>query len=454
MQSDRSHPQPGVSNVANLILDMPRKWQKVNRVTGIALTKERFQFIFLHAHDLQDVLDKGMQTFNDWGLAIERWVEKPPPGYLQYVSIWVKISNIPVNHYTKPAITDLGGLIGHVELVAFDPEKSQRQDYVRVKIRIEVTKPLKKSRVLNLSGGDQTTIYFFYEKVQKRCTYFQILTHAKERCPLLVNLHNRQVTQISSNHLSQSSKSDPILSEGDPLFGVLQEDQVGINPISGCPRIAPEILQKMRNYLLASSNEEKHVREHRVIFSVKEAEKDPISQKAMLQLTPPLLFTTNLKKGKGVVFNFDKASVSSQVSTLNPQAPKLIASAISAGHTLVNSMTNVFCRLSLPTCQASSSQISELSPVMFSSPSQIKKKPKRKPGRYKRIPKDQKKASKASVKQPQTLIEGGSNKKRKAGNDLDDDFSSAKKKMHLADVSKAAPSNASLMVPHEGPSKA
>ena len=154
-----------------------------------------------------------------------------------------------------------------------------------------------------------------------------------------------------------------------------------------------------------------------MIFSVKEAEKDPISQEAMLQLTPPLMFTTNLNKGKGVVFNFDKASVSSQVSTLNPQAPKLMASAISAGHTLVNSMTNVFCRLSLPTCQASSSRISELSPVMFSSPSQIKEKPKRKPGRYKRIPKDQKKASKASVKKPQTLIEGGSNKKRKAGND-------------------------------------
>ncbi|XP_013720035.1 uncharacterized protein LOC106423826 [Brassica napus] len=216
---------PEFQNVANLILDMPRKWQKVNRVRGIALTRERFQFIFLHAHDLQDVLDK-----------------------------------------------DLGGLIGHVELVAFNPEKSQRQDYVRVKIRIEVAKPLKKSRVLNLPGGDQTTIYFFYEKVQKRCTYCQRLTHAKERCPLLVNIHNRQVTQISSNHLSQSSKSNPILSEGDPLFGVLQEDQVGINHISGCPRIAPEILQEMRNYLLASSNKERHVREHIVIFSVKEAE--------------------------------------------------------------------------------------------------------------------------------------------------------------------------------------
>lgn len=69
------------------------------------------------------------------------------------------------------------------------------------------------------------------------------------------------------------------MSEGNPLFGLLKEDQVAINPISGRPRIAPEVLQEMRNYLLASGNEERHVREQRVIFSVREAEKDPISQK-------------------------------------------------------------------------------------------------------------------------------------------------------------------------------
>lgn len=56
----------------------------MNRVHGFALTKERFQFVFMHEHDLQEVLDKGMQTFDDWGLAIERWIKRPPPGYLQY----------------------------------------------------------------------------------------------------------------------------------------------------------------------------------------------------------------------------------------------------------------------------------------------------------------------------------------------------------------------------------
>lgn len=97
---------------------------------GFALIKERFQFVFNNEHDLQEVLDKGFQTFDDWGLAIERWIAKPPPGYLEYVSIWVRISNIPVNHYTRIAISDLSNFVGHVEEVAFDPEKLRTQDYV------------------------------------------------------------------------------------------------------------------------------------------------------------------------------------------------------------------------------------------------------------------------------------------------------------------------------------
>lgn len=47
-----------------MIYDLPRKWQKSNWVRGFALTKKRFQFGFNHEHDLQEVLYKGMQTYD------------------------------------------------------------------------------------------------------------------------------------------------------------------------------------------------------------------------------------------------------------------------------------------------------------------------------------------------------------------------------------------------------
>ncbi|XP_018462266.1 uncharacterized protein At4g02000-like [Raphanus sativus] len=193
-------------------------------------------------------LDKGIQTYHEWALAVDSWFENPPPDYLQYVPIWVQIKNIPVNHYTKEAITAIRELMGHVDTVAFDPTKPQRHDFVWVKIILHVSKPLSKFRTLNLRGGLQHTVYFFYEKVQKRCYLCQHLTHASDICPFVNrNPPNPGDTPATSSTSSsrQSQQAQQPLSESDPLFGVLKDDQVGIHPISGRPRIAPEVLQEM-----------------------------------------------------------------------------------------------------------------------------------------------------------------------------------------------------------------
>lgn len=114
---------PDVQDIADLIRDMPRKWQVSGRVQGIALSKTMFQFVFKYKHDLEDVLRKRMWTFHDWSIIIDRWVENPDEDYLKFMLVWARIRNIPVNHYTTGAISALGDLIGKVDEVAFDPEK-------------------------------------------------------------------------------------------------------------------------------------------------------------------------------------------------------------------------------------------------------------------------------------------------------------------------------------------
>ncbi|KAG2305316.1 hypothetical protein Bca52824_033967 [Brassica carinata] len=138
--------------MSTLIWRMPGKWQKEGKCRGVALSQERFQFFFDHEHDLLDVLEKGVHTFNEWALAIERWVEEPPEDYLQYILLWVRISNIPVNYYTKDAIMALGDQIGDVKEFIFDPTKPQTQPYERVQVRFNVANPLKTSRQVGISA--------------------------------------------------------------------------------------------------------------------------------------------------------------------------------------------------------------------------------------------------------------------------------------------------------------
>lgn len=77
-----------------------------------------------------EILHKGAQTFNQWGLVIERWVENPPVDFLQYISVWVQLHNILVNYKMVSSIKALGGFARQVTEVAYDPLKPQRNEYV------------------------------------------------------------------------------------------------------------------------------------------------------------------------------------------------------------------------------------------------------------------------------------------------------------------------------------
>ncbi|XP_022548807.2 uncharacterized protein LOC106393927 [Brassica napus] len=322
---------PDCQKVPNLIREMPRKWQKFDRVRGIALSPERFQFMFKHEHDLLEVYEKGVHSFNDWTLAIERWVERPPPDYLNFINIWVRLRNIPVNHYTAKAIEALGDLVGHVVEVAFDPSRPRINDYERVLVRFDVSRPLYKTRVVNLPGGEKTTISYEYERIHKRCFHCQRLTHEQTVCPF--KLRDLQKSSEQSNILNKGLKikQDKILKESDPLFGVLEENQVGINPATGRPRIAKEVLDGMRQYLLTASGPEKIIREHRVKSSLADIGNDPIAQKAFLSLETLPVITTNIDKGKGHVFEFQNSTSAVLPASVPGYHSKLLQSAIQAG---------------------------------------------------------------------------------------------------------------------------
>lgn len=121
---------------------------KVDRVRGVALSKERFQFFFKYEHDLEEILEKGVHTYNEWTVVTERWMEHPPLDSLQIILLWVQIRNIPVNHYSIPAITAFGEIIGQVTEVAYDPSVAQTRDFIRVKVRFDVSKPLRRAKVV------------------------------------------------------------------------------------------------------------------------------------------------------------------------------------------------------------------------------------------------------------------------------------------------------------------
>lgn len=79
---------------------------------------------------MQSVLDAGAGTYDDWSLVLERWVEKPPYDYLQFLPIWVRIRNISLCFYDATQIEEMAEYLDQVLDVAFDPLKPRNKGYV------------------------------------------------------------------------------------------------------------------------------------------------------------------------------------------------------------------------------------------------------------------------------------------------------------------------------------
>ncbi|XP_018462178.2 uncharacterized protein LOC108833247 [Raphanus sativus] len=302
---------PECQRMKDLILDMPRKWQVYDRVRGVALSPTMFQFIFKYEHDLEEVLRKRVWTFNEWSIVIDRWMEKPPDDYLKYLLVWVQLRNIPVNHYTEEAITAFGGFAGEVDVVAFDPSKAQSQDYVRVRVFFDVSRPVRKTKVINLPGGGSVTLRYDFERIQKRCYHCQRLTHDKDKCPLLIQERKDQAAERRKKMMIEKQKRELMIQPDDPLFGVLRDEQVGLDEATGRRKINPEVLQNMREYLLAAEGGEKRVREERVKTSVLDLENDPVGQRNFLRLEPAPLVISEVDKDKGRTFDYGPKAVES-----------------------------------------------------------------------------------------------------------------------------------------------
>ncbi|KAJ4902361.1 hypothetical protein Rs2_16312 [Raphanus sativus] len=104
-----------------------------------------------------------------------------------------------------------------------------------------------------------------------------------------------------------------VISRDDPLYGVLSEEQVGIDTMTGRRIINPEVLQNMREYLLAAEGGEKRVRIERVRNSVMELQNDPVGQRDFLRLEAPPKVTSNVDFEKGRVFGYGLKNVENQI---------------------------------------------------------------------------------------------------------------------------------------------
>lgn len=274
---------PDCQSVARMIEYMPTAWRVDGRVRGIALSRDRFQFVFQREEDLLKVLKDRPWSYNYWAMALERWTPNPPQDFLQSMDIWIRIRHIPSIFFTTETMNKLASEVGRVEVIAYDPKVSHTKDYIRALVHFDTNKPAKAYRKLNIPEGGTVTIEFEYEKIHKRCFHCLRLTHEKIKCPMLKRGGLREQKNLDTPRLQLG----PIVSEpgdGPPGFPIL------------FPKLSKEDRKMAMLYISHSDPTERLARIEHV--------KQGIEENRVSSSVHMTRITIELDKGKGHVFSY------------------------------------------------------------------------------------------------------------------------------------------------------
>ena len=109
---------------------------------------------------------------------------------LQWCPFRVQIHRLPLGLMTEKIGIILGETIGEVEEVDVEEGQMVWGRYLRVRVVINIKKPLKKGSKITIPGGDTVIAVIKYEKLPDFCYMCGCLDHQENDCDKVVSLLN------------------------------------------------------------------------------------------------------------------------------------------------------------------------------------------------------------------------------------------------------------------------
>ncbi|KAL9438498.1 hypothetical protein AB3S75_024216 [Citrus x aurantiifolia] len=136
---------------------MQHVWRTMREVKIESLGDNMFMFKFNAEEDKKRIMAGGPWHFNRALIVL-----KEPSGIrditqqaFTHASFWVQICNVPIMCMEKETLVELGEAIGTVEEVTTDEAGECVGNIARLRIKVDITKPLKKMIVLNEENDEK-----------------------------------------------------------------------------------------------------------------------------------------------------------------------------------------------------------------------------------------------------------------------------------------------------------
>ncbi|KAH9717190.1 CCHC-type domain-containing protein [Citrus sinensis] len=201
-----------VINFAAMKNTMASLWRPGKGVCIKDLSPTLFLFQFFHEIDINRVLESGPWTFDQHILLVKRLEEDEQPQNIPLfsTSFWIQIYNLPIGFMSEKILKDIGNYIGI--FLASDENNLMGvwRNYMRIRVSMDVRKPLKRRMKLKKAGGDWIWVDFKYERLNIFCFTCGLLGHTAQQCPKLYDCPKGEIVPVYGHWLKAPTRRNVI----------------------------------------------------------------------------------------------------------------------------------------------------------------------------------------------------------------------------------------------------
>lgn len=103
---------------------------------------------------------------------------------LNHAKFWVYLFNLPLSKHSVDIGHKLGNLLGEVLVVQVSKSEAKWQDWILVRVKLDVRRPLMRGALVHLRGNSRIWIEFKYGKLPNFCYLCRVLGYVKRECSL------------------------------------------------------------------------------------------------------------------------------------------------------------------------------------------------------------------------------------------------------------------------------
>ena len=166
---------------------MAANWRPGMGISIQEIYPQRFLFQFGHEADIRRIQESGPWAYDNHPLIFERVAQGDNLDKvdLNELAMWIQLHDLPAGWWSNSIGRKIGSRLG--EFLESDPNNylGARKDYMRIRIKFDVLKPLKK--MINMKkpkGEDMIQVTIWYERLPTYCFQCGMLGHGEKFCHL------------------------------------------------------------------------------------------------------------------------------------------------------------------------------------------------------------------------------------------------------------------------------